>query len=88
MGYLKQEVRRELIAAASNASQQLKFIDAVQGLEVAYHFQKEIEEALQNTYDNYLDIDDINDDLYSVALRFRLPRQQWYNISCGKPHEY
>ncbi|RVW19966.1 Valencene synthase [Vitis vinifera] len=29
---LKQEVRRELIAAASNLSQQLKFIDAVQRL--------------------------------------------------------
>ncbi|KAL6315885.1 hypothetical protein AAG906_013228 [Vitis piasezkii] len=41
LGDLKHEVRRELIAAASNASQQL-----------------------------------------NVALRFRLLRQQWYNISC------
>ncbi|WKA11648.1 hypothetical protein VitviT2T_029127 [Vitis vinifera] len=65
---LKQEVRRELIAAASNLSQQLKFIDAVQRLGLAYHFEKEIEEALQHTYDNYHEIDDINDDLYNVAL--------------------
>ena len=65
---LKQEVRRELIAAASNPSQQLKFIDAVQRLGLAYHFEKEIEEALQHTYDNYHEIDDINDDLYNVAI--------------------
>ncbi|KAL6315655.1 hypothetical protein AAG906_004826 [Vitis piasezkii] len=67
---LKEEIRRELIAAASNPSEQLKFIDA------------EIEEALQNTYNNYHGIDDINDDLYDVALRFRLLRQQGFNISC------
>ncbi|KAL6315896.1 hypothetical protein AAG906_013240 [Vitis piasezkii] len=79
---LKEEIRRELIAAASNPSEQLKFIDAVQRLGVAYHFEKEIEEALQNTYNNYHGIDDINDDLYDVALRFRLLRQQGFNISC------
>ncbi|RVW86322.1 Valencene synthase [Vitis vinifera] len=77
---LKEEVRRELIAAASNPSEQLKFIDAVQRLGVAYHFEKEIEEALQNTYNNYHGIDDINDDFYDVALRFRLLRQQGFNI--------
>ena len=85
---LKEVVIRELIAAASHPLEQLKFIDAVQRLGVAYHFEKEIEEALQNTYDNYHCIDDINDDLYDVALRFRLLRQQGFNISCGKPHEY
>ena len=84
---LKKEVRRELITAASKPSEQLKFIDAVQRLGVAYHFENEIEQALQSTYDNYHGIADINDDLYDVALRFRLLRQQGFNISCGKPHE-
>ena len=56
---LKEEVRRELKAAAGDPSKQLEFIDAVQRLGVAYHFEKEIEEALQNTYDNYHCIDDI-----------------------------
>lgn len=84
---LKEVVRRELIAAASHPLEQLKFIDAVQRLGVAYHFEKEIEEALQNTYDNYHCIDDINDDLYDVALRFRL-RQQGFNISCDIFHRY
>ncbi|KAL6311327.1 hypothetical protein AAG906_025540 [Vitis piasezkii] len=85
---LKEEVRRELMASASNPSKQLKFIDAVQRLGVAYHFEKEIEEALQNTYDNYHCIDDINDDLYDVALRFRLLRQQGFNISCDIFNRY
>nr|ADR74194.1 (E)-beta-caryophyllene synthase [Vitis vinifera] len=80
---LKDEVRRELMAAAGNPSQLLNFIDAVQRLGVAYHFEREIEESLQHIYDRFHDADDTNDDLYNIALRFRLLRQQGYNISCG-----
>uniref|UniRef100_F6HMZ2 Valencene synthase n=1 Tax=Vitis vinifera TaxID=29760 RepID=F6HMZ2_VITVI len=80
---LKEEVRRELMAAAGNPSQLLNFIDAVQRLGVAYHFEREIEESLQHIYDRFHDADDTNDDLYNIALRFRLLRQQGYNISCG-----
>ncbi|KAL6315648.1 hypothetical protein AAG906_004819 [Vitis piasezkii] len=80
---LKEEVRRELMAAAGNPSQLLNFIDAVQRLGVAYHFESEIEESLQHIYDRFHDADDTNDDLYNIALRFRLLRQQGYNISCG-----
>ena len=42
---LKEEVRRELMAAARNPSQLLNFIDAVQRLGLAYHFEREIEES-------------------------------------------
>ncbi|KAL6318348.1 hypothetical protein AAG906_039440 [Vitis piasezkii] len=80
---LKEEVRRELMAAAGNPSQLLNFIDAVQRLGVAYHFEREIEESLQHIYDRFHDADDTDDDLYNIALRFRLLRQQGYNISCG-----
>ncbi|KAL6318343.1 hypothetical protein AAG906_039435 [Vitis piasezkii] len=69
--------------AAGNPSQLLNFIDAVQRLGVAYHFEREIEESLQHIYDRFHDADDTNDDLYNIALRFRLLRQQGYNISCG-----
>ncbi|KAJ9676261.1 hypothetical protein PVL29_024996 [Vitis rotundifolia] len=80
---LKEEVRKELMAAAGNPSQLLNFIDAVQRLGVAYHFEREREESLQHIYDRFHDADDTDDDLYNIALRFRLLRQQGYNISCG-----
>ncbi|KAJ9676254.1 hypothetical protein PVL29_024989 [Vitis rotundifolia] len=80
---LKEKVRRELMAAAGNPSQLLNSIDAVQRLGVAYHFEREIEESLQHIYDRFHDADDTDDDLYNIALRFRLLRQQGYNISCG-----
>ncbi|RVW86329.1 Valencene synthase [Vitis vinifera] len=47
---LKDEVRREQLAAAGKPSQQLNFIDAIQRLGVAYHFEEEIEEALRHIY--------------------------------------
>ena len=85
---LKDEVRREQLAAAGKPSQQLNFIDAIQRLGVAYHFEEEIEEALRHICDDHHYSDDKYDDLYNVSLRFRLLRQQGYNISCGKAHEY
>ena len=69
---------------AGNTCQQLKFIDAVQGLGLAYHFEIEIEQVLQHIHDNYLNGDDMEGDIYNVALQFRLLRQAGYNISCGK----
>ncbi|KAF8391450.1 hypothetical protein HHK36_023755 [Tetracentron sinense] len=71
---LKEDVRRMLRVAADKPSLKMKLIDAIQRLGVAYHFETEIEEALQQMYDT----DD--HDLYSVALRFRLLRQQGHNV--------
>ncbi|RVW33173.1 Valencene synthase [Vitis vinifera] len=79
---LKEEVKRELMVAAGKPSQHLNFIDAVQRLGMAYHFEEEIEEAIGHIYDNYHHSDDKYDDLCNVSLRFRLLRQQGYNISC------
>ena len=77
------------MAAASKPSQQLNFIGSVERLGLAYNFEKEIEEALGHVYDKYYHhIDDKYDDLYHVSLRFRLLRQQGYNISCGNAHKY
>ncbi|KAL6269817.1 hypothetical protein ACE6H2_026728 [Prunus campanulata] len=76
------EVFTNLKAGGDGFAHQLKLIDAIQRLGVAYHFEREIEEALERihgtTYhDNY------DGDLHNVALGFRLLRQHGYNVSCA-----
>ncbi|XP_021822525.1 (-)-alpha-pinene synthase-like [Prunus avium] len=81
---LKEVVRREVFTtSAGDFSRQLKFIDAIQRLGVAYHFESEIEEALERMHAAFCD-QDFNDDgdLHNVALCFRLLRQHGYKVSC------
>jgi hypothetical protein len=83
---LKVVVRREVFTnAATGSSHQLKLIDAIQRLGVAYHFETEIEQALERAHTMYHEIhDDDGGALYNVALRFRLLRRHGYNVSCGR----
>ncbi|KAL6196401.1 hypothetical protein ACLB2K_032016 [Fragaria x ananassa] len=77
---LKAVVKREVFKnQATDFSHQLKLIDATQCLGVAYHFEIEIEEALEHTHAKYHDYDG---DLYNVSLGFPLLRQHGYNVSC------
>ncbi|KAI0502223.1 hypothetical protein KFK09_017170 [Dendrobium nobile] len=55
----------------------LELINRIQCLGVAYHFEKEIEKILLKIYETNVGYDD----LYAVALHFRLLRQQRYHIS-------
>ncbi|MBA0742595.1 hypothetical protein Gogos_015636, partial [Gossypium gossypioides] len=53
---------------------------------VAYHFEKEIEDALEVIYDHYcnhIQIDD-GEDLYTTAVRFRLLREHGFNVQCAE----
>ncbi|KAG6666707.1 hypothetical protein CIPAW_01G051400 [Carya illinoinensis] len=83
------EVRRELIIASSAGTQSpqhevMNLINALQRLGVAYHFEGEIQEALEHIYATlHLHGDADDDDLYNLALRFRLLRQQGFRVSCG-----
>lgn len=84
---LKEEVKRMLVDNVKDSSQKLSLIDDIQRLGVSYHFENEICEILQKIFDNdnvsYDDLYQNNSDLYAVAVRFRLLRQQGYNASCG-----
>ncbi|KAJ0102377.1 hypothetical protein Patl1_05058 [Pistacia atlantica] len=68
-----------LISTTDKTFQKLCLIDVAQRLGVDYHFEKEIEDALEELYHEHCD-DDSN--LCNVALRFRLLRQQGYNVPC------
>ncbi|KAF7802753.1 (3S,6E)-nerolidol synthase 1 [Senna tora] len=52
-------------------------IDAIQRFGIEYHFEEEIEEALQR---KPLMMSSRDQDLYDVALQFRLLRQQGYYV--------
>ncbi|KAM7473339.1 hypothetical protein LguiB_020582 [Lonicera macranthoides] len=87
---LKEEVRMMLIKEGSGgdeeaaATQQLMVIDAIQRLGVAYHFKSEIDEALNNLHLLHASFGEgcDNEQLYMVALRFRLLRQQGHPVTC------
>ncbi|KAL7186039.1 hypothetical protein ACSBR2_027903 [Camellia fascicularis] len=76
------KVRKMLGATNNQPSQKLNFIDAIQCIGVSHHFESEIEIALRHIYETYYDHHDdkANDDLYTIALLFRLLRQQGYPI--------
>ncbi|KAK2639398.1 hypothetical protein Ddye_027193 [Dipteronia dyeriana] len=77
---LKHEVRRMIISTTSDEiSKKLRLIDAIQRLGVAYHFEREIGDALEAIYNGY---DDDDNNLHTAALRFRLLRQQGYSVPC------
>jgi len=73
-------MRRVLREPDHNPLQKLNLIDAMQRLGVSYHFEKEIKEELKQMYNEW---DGKDNDLYIVALLFRLLRQAGHRISCG-----
>ncbi|KAL4352377.1 hypothetical protein GQ457_06G022290 [Hibiscus cannabinus] len=76
---LKEQVRR-MLNMDDNSSQKLDLIDAVQRLGVAYHFDKEIEDALQIIYHHHCNHTQNDDDLYTTAVRFRLLREHGFHV--------
>ncbi|KAJ6917329.1 terpene synthase 9 [Populus alba x Populus x berolinensis] len=71
---LKQEARRALVST-NEPRAKLKLIDSIQRLGVAYHFEREIEEAIKLTEL------DVNGDLHTTSLHFRLLRQHAFSVS-------
>ncbi|KAL4376002.1 hypothetical protein GQ457_02G037510 [Hibiscus cannabinus] len=79
---LKEKVRRMLVKNMDKASQKVHEIDAIQRLGVAYHFQKEIEDALQIIYHHHCNHVKVDDDLCATAVRFRVLREHGYHVHC------
>ncbi|XP_057796351.1 bifunctional sesquiterpene synthase 1-like [Salvia miltiorrhiza] len=79
---LKEELKRELKELSSHYIPLLKLVDAIQRLGIEYHFEQEIDEALQNLSQNFHDYCKQNPDIYPTALGFRLLRQHGYRVSC------
>ncbi|KAH9651453.1 alpha-humulene/(-)-(E)-beta-caryophyllene synthase [Citrus sinensis] len=86
---LKAEIEKLLVSnntAWKTLEEIVAIVNQLQRLGVAYHFENEIKEALQTIYDSHVngncDVNyDHNNDLYIVALRFRLLRQHGYKVS-------
>ncbi|PPS18980.1 hypothetical protein GOBAR_AA01626 [Gossypium barbadense] len=78
---LKQQVKRMLVISTDKPCKNLDIIDAIQRLGVAYHFEKEIEDALHIIYHHHCNNAQIDDDLYTASVRFRLLRENGFNVS-------
>ncbi|XP_077242171.1 beta-cubebene synthase-like [Tasmannia lanceolata] len=76
---LKEEVKM-ILSNAKGSLEELNLIDAIQHLGIGYHFEKEIDDALQLIFDSHTDAFP-TDDLYVAALRFSLLRRQGHHVS-------
>ena len=61
----------------------MMMIDVIQRLGIDHHFEEEIEAVLQKQYMKSSIHGDCDEDLYEVALRFRLFRQEGYTVPAG-----
>ncbi|THG04692.1 hypothetical protein TEA_006512 [Camellia sinensis var. sinensis] len=73
------EAKRMLRKVGENPLEGLVMIDNLQRLGIDYHFQEEIEALLQSQYTKS-NATTLGYDLYEVSTRFRLLRQEGYNV--------
>ncbi|KAK9673791.1 hypothetical protein RND81_12G190100 [Saponaria officinalis] len=78
---LKELVKKELVANDKDPKETLVYIDAIQRLGVAYHFEEEIQVILQNFFNSIQYDDSYSNDLHYVSLRFRILREHGFRVS-------
>ncbi|KAG8370941.1 hypothetical protein BUALT_Bualt13G0035600 [Buddleja alternifolia] len=79
---LKEEVRSMVMAKDTKPIDKMILIDTLERLGIAYHFEKEIEDQIEQIYKFHAkDLEDRNYDLFTTALYFRLFRQHGYGVS-------
>ena len=80
-GTILEELKKEsrsLLAYTQDPCATLKLIDLMQRLGVAYHFGKEIDEALNNVLSKT-----VMEDVYTTSLLFRILRGHAFPITTG-----
>jgi hypothetical protein len=73
-----------LVSKIEKPLEKVHLIDSIIRLGVNYHFEDEIEEVLQHIYNDYVEngeITNFEDNLSSLAVLFRLLRQQGLYVS-------
>jgi (-)-germacrene D synthase len=81
------EVKNIFLSSKNDIGQQLNLIDSLQRLGISYHFESEIDKALEQIYKKFTDNKDMETkegDLHLLALAFRLLRQKGHHISPGR----
>jgi (-)-germacrene D synthase len=76
------EVKNIFLSSKNDIGQQLNLIDSLQRLGISYHFESEIDEALEQIHNNFTN--NKEGDLHFLALAFRLLRQKGHRISSGR----
>lgn len=80
----KEEVKKMFLSSGNNIVAKLNFIDSLQRLGISYHFEREIDEALEQIYKTFTnDKITLESGLHFFALVFRLLRQKGHHISSG-----
>ena len=80
------DATKQLLRENKDVIHQLKLIDTLRQLGVAYHFEREIKDAIGTIYGLMnINISILEDDLFATSLLFRLLREHDLNISQGKP---
>ncbi|GFS44690.1 terpenoid cyclases/Protein prenyltransferases superfamily protein [Actinidia rufa] len=69
-----------LVGVGRKPAEKMILINALERLGVFYLFEKDIEDQIQQMFTNFEDSHD--DDLFTVALHFRMFRQHGYKMSC------
>ncbi|XP_058742872.1 probable terpene synthase 2 [Vicia villosa] len=80
---LKSNVRNLLVSQTEKPLAKVHLIDSICRLGVSHHFESEIEDILQNIYNNHVEDGEITveDGLCSLSVLFRLLRQQGFHVS-------
>lgn len=87
---LKEEVKNMLVLSIKKPlSEQINLIDSIHRLGLKYHFEVEIDDLLQHIHNSYVQdgiITTLEQNLQTLALLFRLLRQEGYYISPGNTY--